>query len=468
MTGTDTIAPRAFAVWWNDLERWAIPTSVVLRRPLPKGWKRVLIGTIVRQVTEHVKVEPQKQYKMAGVRWYGEGVFHRETVHGDDLSASQVTPLIANALIYNRLFAWKASFAVVPPELVGCYVSSEFPQFVVNADQILVDYLYLLCTRDTTIRAVNAASTGSSAVSRNRFRENAFLRFEIALPPLSEQENIVSYWRRAKARVTEARKRIDSEEGRIPAAVLSPLGIPFQEGESHLSKRLVIQWKDLERWSISYLARSIASASDLKCSKYPLVRLGDLGDIAYGIAKSPMNRPGKHARPYLRVANVQKGELDLTEIRKIEVPDDELQRFRLLRNDLLVCEGNSADLVGRPAIWNDEIPNCVHQNHILRVRVDDSVVLPRFLLEFMHTQPARNYFRARAKFTTNLASINSTDLRDLRVPLPPLAIQARIVQSVARSRSEIADERKAADDLALKLNSDLEDLILRITKAPDL
>ena len=117
MTVAAEIKQRAFAVWWKDMERWVIPSALLLRQKLPPGWTRVRIGTLVKQVTTRIKAQPDIEYKMAGVRWYGEGVFHRETVRGDAMSASQVTPLVADALIYNRLFAWKASFAVVPPEL---------------------------------------------------------------------------------------------------------------------------------------------------------------------------------------------------------------------------------------------------------------------------------------------------------------------------------------------------------------
>lgn len=136
MAAKSAIAPRAFAVWWKDLERWVIPSSLLLRQTLPAGWTSVRIGTLVRQVTTRIKAEPETEYKMAGVKWYGEGVFHRETVRGNGMSANQVTPLVPGALIYNRLFAWKASFAVVPPELADCYVSNEFPQFIPDAARI--------------------------------------------------------------------------------------------------------------------------------------------------------------------------------------------------------------------------------------------------------------------------------------------------------------------------------------------
>src|SRR5690242_9183177 len=111
---------RAFAVWWRSFEPWVIPTSILLGSSLPPGWTRVKIGSVVAQVTTRVEAEPEKEYKMAGVKWYGEGLFHRETVRGDGMSASKVTPLVPGALIYNRLFAWKASFAVVIPEFKDC------------------------------------------------------------------------------------------------------------------------------------------------------------------------------------------------------------------------------------------------------------------------------------------------------------------------------------------------------------
>ena len=134
--------------------------------------------------------------------------------------------------------------------------------------------------------------------------------------------------------------------------------------------------------------------------------------------------------------------------------------FGSRRGDLLVCEGNSADLVGRPAIWNDEIPDCVHQNHILKVRVNREAAIPEYVLEYMQTPPARSYFRSRAKFTTHLASINSNDLRELPVPLPPLDIQHDILQDVQAGRAEIARLRADAERVRRAARAEVEALIL--------
>ena len=120
---------RAHVYWWKDLERWIVPAQQHSDK-LPDGWSLVRIGDLVKQVTAKVKVEPNNEYKLAGVRWYGEGVFHRETVKGVASSATYLMPLIPGAFIYNRLFAWKESFAVVPEESSDCLVSNEFPQFI--------------------------------------------------------------------------------------------------------------------------------------------------------------------------------------------------------------------------------------------------------------------------------------------------------------------------------------------------
>lgn len=216
--------PRTFVVWWHEMDRWVVPSAALLAGRLPTGWRRIRVGDAVQRVSNLIKVEPGAEYKMAGVKWYGEGVFHRETVRGDEISARYLSPVVPAAVIYNRLFAWKASFAVVPPDLSDCYVSNEFPQFIPDASNLLPEYLFLWCISEQTITAVNAASTGSAAVSRNRFREEFFLDFEIALPPLAVQRKIVSMWETSPNSVMATAANIERLECDVEADFLAELG----------------------------------------------------------------------------------------------------------------------------------------------------------------------------------------------------------------------------------------------------
>lgn len=132
---------------------------------------------------------------------------------------------------------------------------------------------------------------------------------------------------------------------------------------------------------------------------------------------------------YLRVANVQRGYLILDSIKKVEIRKSELARYKLLKDDLLVTEGGDWDKVGRTAIWNDEIENCLHQNHIFRMRKFTKELSSNWVELYMNSM-AKAYFQAASKQTTNLASINMTQLKSCLLAVPTQNEQLCIVAKV--------------------------------------
>jgi type I restriction enzyme S subunit len=135
--------------------------------------------------------------------------------------------------------------------------------------------------------------------------------------------------------------------------------------------------------------------------------------------------------PYLRVANVQRGYLDLNIVKAIRILQSELPRYRLRKGDILMTEGGDWDKLGRAAIWLGDLPDCIHQNHIFRVRsplLDK--LLPEWVATYTNSDLGRAYFENASKQTTNLASINMTQLRGCPLPLPTAAEQHRIVKKV--------------------------------------
>ena len=161
------------------------------------------------------------------------------------------------------------------------------------------------------------------------------------------------------------------------------------------------------------------------------VQFENVVDIGSGVAKG-RNLAGKNviSIPYLRVANVQRGFLDLDEIKKIEIADNEVDKYSLRFGDLLITEGGDWDKVGRACIWREEISLCVHQNHIFRARKFFHEQNEVWLEKYLNSPIARIYFAGASKQTTNLASINKTQLRSCPVPIPPLPEQHRIVAKI--------------------------------------
>jgi type I restriction enzyme, S subunit len=156
--------------------------------------------------------------------------------------------------------------------------------------------------------------------------------------------------------------------------------------------------------------------------------LEQVAEIQTGLSKSAA-RVGKFVMlPYLRVANVQAGYFDLSEIKQIEVPVQAIERYRVRSGDLLLTEGGDFDKLGRGALWDGRIQECVHQNHVFVVRARKSILDPRFLAYQTQGPFGRAYFLSCAKQSTNLASINSTQLKQFPTLIAPLPEQDKIAR----------------------------------------
>lgn len=245
-------------------------------------------------------------------------------------------------------------------------------------------------------------------------------KFPVPIAPFPEQQRIVDRIESLFAKLDEAREKaqvvVDGFELRKSAIL-----------HKAFTGELTERWRKehgvgLDSWAVKSLI--------------------EVASLQTGLMK------GKHYEgktvflPYLRVANVQDGFLDLTEIKEIEVSPSNVARYSLKRGDVLFTEGGDFDKLGRGTVWEEEIPNCLHQNHIFVVRPDESVLNPYFLSYQAGSKYGKSYFLGCSKQTTNLASINSTQLKGFPVKLPSLAEQIEIVSTITNL---LALERQAKD-----------------------
>jgi type I restriction enzyme S subunit len=134
--------------------------------------------------------------------------------------------------------------------------------------------------------------------------------------------------------------------------------------------------------------------------------------------------------PYLRVANVQDGHLDLTEMKEIRIRKSEVERYRLQNGDVVLTEGGDFDKLGRGFIWQGELGLCVHQNHVFAVRPKKEELLPEFFAYLAQSAYGKGYFLKVAHKTTNLACINSTKLKAFPVLVPPTLDEQREIVAI--------------------------------------
>lgn len=256
------------------------------------------------------------------------------------------------------------------------------------------------------------------------------LSTQIALPPLAEQRRIV-------AAIEEQFSRLDAAAASLRAAM----------------RRL-----DLVR------DQAAGTAFD---NDWPTRTLGEIAEIVGGVTKDAKRQsdPSFVEVPYLRVANVQRGHLDLRSVATIRVPPERARALALQPGDVLFNEGGDRDKLGRGWLWSGEIDGCIHQNHVFRARLQEGFE-PKFVSWHGNTF-GRRWFEEHGRQTTNLASLNLATLKTFPVPAPPVEEQRRIVAEVERQLS-LVDALAAAVDTALRRSAALRRAILERAFAGEL
>jgi type I restriction enzyme S subunit len=277
----------------------------------------------------------------------------------------------------------------------------------------------------------------------------------VPLAPLAEQERIVAEIEKQFTRLdtaVSALRRVRGNLARYKAAVLKaacegrlvaqdPNDEPASELLARISAERRRQWEQSGKKG-KYQEPVGVDVDAAELPELPVgwvwTTLDAVASIVSGVAKGRKfgDRKTLHL-PYLRVANVQQGYLDLTVIKEIEVLPGELEAYRLEKDDLLLTEGGDWDKLGRSAIWRGQIKNCIHQNHIFRARPYLSLIPTEWLMFVTNSEFGRKYFAGSSKQTTNLASINLTQLRTCPVPLPPVDEIHRIISEVERRLSVV-------------------------------
>jgi len=154
------------------------------------SWPRVPLKELLKPISRPEPVQAERTYRLLGAHWYASGLYVKETCPGSEIRAARLYRVEEGDFVYNRLFAWKGSFAVATHDVAGCCVSNEFPCFSVDRDRLEAAFLWRYFSREKVWSEALGLSTGGTPTSRNRLKEERLLAMTIPLPPLDEQRRI--------------------------------------------------------------------------------------------------------------------------------------------------------------------------------------------------------------------------------------------------------------------------------------
>ena len=449
---------------------------------MPIGWAQTTLGEIRKDLSKSIdpKKYPEHRFELYSVPQFP--CAKPEVVCSEAVGSSK------KSVDTNTVLLCKINPRINRVWVVGNYsphpkiASTEWiPFFEVSGldPHFLRYYLQQDAFRD--FLAKNASGVGGSLM---RVRPTTLGEYPFFVAPLPEQHRIVSEIEKQFTRLdasVAALRRTRANLKRYRASVLhaacsgelapTEAELARAEGREYepadvLLERILAErrahWEAQEKRRGKYQEPAAPDTSNLPPlpEGWVWVTVEQATEIQGGIQKQPKRSPIENAYPFLRVANVLRGGLELSEVHLIELFPGELERLRLVAGDLLIVEGNGSPAqIGRMAIWEGEIEDCVHQNHIIRARVYPGIAA-QFVETYWNSPAGSAAVRSVASSTSGLYTLSVSKVGRLPIPLPPLAEQHRIVAEVER-RLSVIQQAEAAVEASLHRAERLRQSILK-------
>jgi type I restriction enzyme S subunit len=377
---------------------------------LPEGWRWARLGDVCqpdRQVIEPGTAQAQSlpYLSLEHIESNTGRVLRAPATPTEDEGKSTTFAFDDRHVLYGKLRPYLNKVAL--PGFRGRCTTEIIPLLPREIDRA---FLAWALRRSETVEAAMRAKTGSRMP---RADMADLLSLEIPVPSIPEQHRIAALLNEQMAAVERARAAAEAQldaAKALPAAYL----------------RAVFESDDARGW--------------------PVRKLGDVGEIGAGITLGRKLDGLKTRRvPYLRVANVKDGRLDLSDVYDTPATEAEIARCALRYGDLLLTEGGDPDKLGRGSFWEQQLSECIHQNHIFRVRFDLAEFSPAFLSAQIGSPYGKGYFLAHAKQTTGIATINQRVLSAFPVMAPTRKEQLRTVARLSEQAAEAARLSAAAE-----------------------
>lgn len=335
-------------------------------------------------------------------------VIEYKYVGEDDLNGSIIQFDTENVL-YSKLRP-NLNKVVLPPK--DGFSTSELLPLRPDASVLNKDYLAAFLRSDSFVTWAVSKTAGAKMP---RLGTKDLMNAEIPVPSIEQQKKISEKFKKLEQLISLRKQQLAKLDELVKARFVETFG-------------------DMLLNSLGW------SEKPLEC----------LADIVSGIIKGrKTTETDLQEVPYMAVSNVKNGYIDWTTVKTILATRQEMEQYRLLPDDILMTEGGDPDKVGRGAIIKNPLENSIHQNHIFRVRLDESELLPSFFAEYLQHQKAKRYFLGCAKQTTGIASINMRQLKSLPVLLPPLSLQNQFAAFVERVDQQKQTVQQSLEKLEL-------------------
>jgi type I restriction enzyme S subunit len=444
---------KAFSVSFSALKRWDPNSFHRIQWHWPPSMMSP-IGTVLSPRKEKIDRSNNSFSDLMPVTIHFDGSIEPRKVSGDKEYTMELFWARPGDIVASKIDLKNGAVAIIPDEWDKAVVTNHFAVYESDLDRLDPKYFHLLIQAKFFKEHLWRNKVG--AEGRKEVKLEFFESLEVPIPPLSVQQKIVAYWEATIAKTClledQARATIDKSSHTFIHGLC--LSIPKkQESEKVFSA----QWKDFDRWSVSYNQAAITML-DLSKGKYPVVELGAILDLVQYGTSEKTNSSGEGVC-VIRMNNIVDGDLDLSNLKYLKVSKDIEVSLKLLNGDILINRTNSKELVGKCAVF-DKNETYIFASYLIRLRVDAEKADPHFVAFTINGPIGRQQINALSRQIIGQANINSQEIRSLKLPLPDLKVQQKIIKKVNKARHKAASLRTEAKELLGKTSTEIEQMIL--------
>ncbi len=445
---------RAFVVWFRDLTRWDPGSFHTINWHWPRSVLKP-IGSLLRKKQIKVDRRTIPFSELQPITVHFDGSIEPRAIKGNRPYTMDMFFAGPGDIVVAKIDLKNGAVGIVPEGLCNVAVTSHFAVYQADRTTIVPEYLTLLIQCRDFKEFIWRNKVG--AEGRKEVKLDFFESIEIPVPPLSIQEAIVVHDRLAQEEGRRARESAARLEQEVSRYVLKRLGISTDEVQ-RIRGPFIVFLKDLQRWSVDYHIKAMHSMATGHGSKFPLQRLGDLVDAKSG------GTPSKNRTEYWNggVAWVSPKDMKIDEILDAE---DHITEIAVSENSLHLVPENSVLVVVRSGILQRTFPVGINRvpvtiNQDMKALIPHGDLLPEYLVASLKAVEGK--ILKLVKHSTTVQSINSPDLMDLEIPLPPLPVQQEIVAHVKELRVKITALREGARQVEERAAREVEGMILGI------
>jgi type I restriction enzyme, S subunit len=383
-------------------------------------WPFVSLARIARPVERAEVPVTGNSYRQVGVKLWGVGAYERESIDGGGTQYKTLSRVEADDIVVNKIWARNGSVAVIPKNLAGCYVSSEFPTFKPIPDELEPRWFHWITKTRFFWGECDTKSRGTSG--KNRIRPERFLEIEIPLPPLLEQWRIVARIEDLAAKINEARRLREQALVQSDALLLPWLNVIFGDYYKGVPGKL-----ELRNWA-------------------------RLSDVVTDVADGPHITPTyvEEGIPFITVLNITSGRIQFGDHKYVTLEDHAQfqKRAKAEAGDVLISKDGT---IGIPCFVDTDRPFSFFVSVAL-VKPRRDKLDGKFLTWVIRTPCLQERIRSRSRGDM-IRHLVLREIRDLMIPLPSLPEQRQIVAELERLRAKADILRKLQTETAVEIDA---------------